>query len=160
MMDDIKRLAEIQHELKTQDNHITSHPIFVVQQKIGNRYVWVHTFLTEKGAKDYIRNNNHNLNLPIVYVASGYGNPEWQLMRRVPELVEKLVKELDSYKTVRPYHEWHDDDGMVLWYFLPVREPAFFVGTPNDSDWPWGEGETPESEIGWARAPNPSKGVA
>ena len=33
-----------------------------------------------------------------------------------------------------PANEWHDDDGDVLWYRLPVAEPPY-VGSPLDTDW-------------------------
>ena len=36
-----------------------------------------------------------------------------------------------------PGEQWHEDDGPVLWWLLPVmdaEEP--WAGTPNDSDWP------------------------
>mgnify|MGYP001761385437 CR=1 FL=1 len=36
---------------------------------------------------------------------------------------------------VRPLSEWHEDDGPVTWWNLPVDEPAW-IGTPLDSDWP------------------------
>lgn len=37
--------------------------------------------------------------------------------------------------TARPLAEWHEDDGPVLWWKLPVDEPPW-VGTPLDDDWP------------------------
>ena len=36
--------------------------------------------------------------------------------------------------TARPADEWHDDDGTVLWWRLPVEEPPY-VGSPLNSDW-------------------------
>lgn len=36
---------------------------------------------------------------------------------------------------VRPLDDWHEDDGPVVWWKLPVDEPAW-IGTPLDSDWP------------------------
>lgn len=35
----------------------------------------------------------------------------------------------------RPLSEWHEDDGPVTWWALPVQEPAW-IGQPTDSDWP------------------------
>lgn len=29
--------------------------------------------------------------------------------------------------------EWHEDDGIVIWWKLPINEPPY-VGTPLDSD--------------------------
>lgn len=36
----------------------------------------------------------------------------------------------------KPFAEWHDDDGAVLWTTLPVREPPY-CGSPLDSEWPY-----------------------
>jgi hypothetical protein len=87
-------------------------------------------------------------------------------MSALRDEVAKLTRErdearvqLESFETVRPFHEWNDADGAVLWYLLPVCEPAFHVGTPSDSDWPW-DGDTPEAKIGWTRIPNPCRGGA
>lgn len=35
----------------------------------------------------------------------------------------------------RPLTEWHEDDGNVVWWTLPVASPGW-IGTPNDGDWP------------------------
>jgi hypothetical protein len=36
-----------------------------------------------------------------------------------------------------PAEQWHEDDGPVLWWQLPVMDQEQpWVGTPNDSDWP------------------------
>lgn len=35
----------------------------------------------------------------------------------------------------RPLSEWHEDDGPVLWWVLPVTEPPY-CGTPIDAEWP------------------------
>lgn len=87
-------------------------------------------------------------------------------MSALRDEVAKLARErdearvrLESFETVHPFHEWNDADGAVLWYLLPVCEPAFHVGTPSDSDWPW-DGDTPEAKIGWARIPNPCRGCS
>lgn len=34
----------------------------------------------------------------------------------------------------RPESEWGEDDGPVLWWRWPVREPPY-AGTPLDDDW-------------------------
>lgn len=126
-------LAGIGENLRTQDNRITTNPIFAVQQirriygldpEYGENIVWLqrdgdyveadaeeHTKLeaqyqetleepegwtrtayhdewefvtacfTEKGCKDYIARNGHNLNGPRIYVYGGYRNEEWRLIR-------------------------------------------------------------------------------
>ena len=53
-------------------------------------------------------------------------------------------KRIDPLPFSRAYHEhmqrfipaseWHDDDGDVLWYRLPVAEPPY-VGSPLDVGW-------------------------
>lgn len=61
--------------------------------RCGYRYEWrnVQPFLTEEGAKEYIRINGHNLGIKTrIYVESGYRNAEWQFMR---ELILELGKE-------------------------------------------------------------------
>ena len=36
---------------------------------------------------------------------------------------------------LRPLSEWHEDEGPVLWWVVPISEPPF-CGTPLDDDWP------------------------
>lgn len=38
---------------------------------------------------------------------------------------------VDGGTLVRPYHEWHEDHGDVLWFKWPIEE-APWVGTPLD----------------------------
>lgn len=57
------------------------------------------------------------------------------------------------------FDEWHDDDGAVCWWLIEgwLGEPPY-VGTPDDSDWPYdpdsGYGEDIESRIGWTPLPD------
>ena len=37
---------------------------------------------------------------------------------------------------LRPYDEWHEEHGQVLWYRVPIREPPF-VSCPLSSDFLW-----------------------
>lgn len=41
----------------------------------------------------------------------------------------------ECQRTLRPKDEWHEDDGVVLWFRLPLAEPPY-VGTPLCSDFP------------------------
>jgi hypothetical protein len=50
--------------------------------------------------------------------------------------------------TARPLSEWHEDDGAVLWWAFPIVEPPY-VGTPNDSDWPFDE--IAFYDLGWTK---------
>lgn len=51
------------------------------------------------------------------------------------EQVAKLRGELNSLRAPRLRDEWEEEDGNVLWWLLPVREPPY-VGTPLDDDFP------------------------
>ena len=39
-----------------------------------------------------------------------------------------------AYAVLRPLSDWHEDDGDVLWYRVPISEPPF-VSSPLSSDW-------------------------
>jgi hypothetical protein len=36
-----------------------------------------------------------------------------------------------SGEAPRPFHEWHEDHGNVLWWLWPIKEPPY-IGTPLD----------------------------
>ncbi len=100
-------LEDIRRDLLMQDNRMTSHPMFVVQQKrriygLGEEYTeqfatvdfeeservgykdifeFVTCFFTNKAAEEYIETNAHNLIEPRVYVDSGWRNKQWQAVR-------------------------------------------------------------------------------
>jgi hypothetical protein len=38
-------------------------------------------------------------------------------------------------RSLSALEDWHEDNGCVLWWRLPIDEPPY-VGTPNCSDWP------------------------
>ena len=46
-----------------------------------------------------------------------------------------LAQQPAAVDGARPLDEWHEDDGPVVWWKLPVDESAW-IGTPLDSDWP------------------------
>ena len=86
-------LAVIGELIRTQDNRITSQPLFLVQEK---REIYRNTesgpepmvlwefsdaCFTEAAADALIRRHAHNLHSPRVYVASGFRNTEWQMER-------------------------------------------------------------------------------
>src|SRR5690606_13059004 len=58
--------------------------------------------------------------------------------------------EVERMRAVRPFDEWHEDIGSVLWWRLPVCEPPW-VGTPLDSDWPYLE----HARLAWTELPVP-----
>ncbi|MEN1942691.1 hypothetical protein WCE55_02365 [Luteimonas sp. MJ293] len=49
--------------------------------------------------------------------------------------VASLSQQPAAVDGARPLDDWHEDDGPVVWWKLPVDEPAW-IGTPLDSDWP------------------------
>ncbi len=95
--------TRIAHDLATQDNRATAHPMFVVQQRrriygMGHDYsdelVWLdeegdeHPFSGGDPPKDwtetrYIDLDGHNLTDPRIYVASAHRNHEWQTVREL-----------------------------------------------------------------------------
>ena len=46
------------------------------------------------------------------------------------------VEAMTTHFRIRPFAEWHEEDGAVLWFTLPIQLPPW-CGTPNDDDWPW-----------------------
>jgi hypothetical protein len=91
----LSSLANIRHQMLTQDNRSTSYPIFEVRDKVvfgkadrlrdpEYRIVTKAFFFTEKAADDYIRANSDDLEAPFTYVSSAYDNPE---LRAVMELL-------------------------------------------------------------------------
>jgi len=51
-----------------------------------------------------------------------------------------VCAEIDRLLTPRPYSEWHEDIGCVLWWMMPICEPPY-CGGPDCSDWPYSTGE-------------------
>lgn len=50
--------------------------------------------------------------------------------------IKSFIKSLEVYEEAlqpKPIEEWHEDDGNVIWWKLPIEEPPY-VGTPLDSD--------------------------
>ena len=76
--------------IRTQDNRITSNPIFVVEQKRGNAWTFVTACLTEQGCKDYLAVDGHNLTNPRIYGPGGFRNQEWQNLRDFLTRQEKV----------------------------------------------------------------------
>lgn len=51
-----------------------------------------------------------------------------------PDAYLMCTQYLEHMQRFIPASEWHDDDGDVLWYRLPVAEPPY-VGSPLDTNW-------------------------
>lgn len=58
----------------------------------------------------------------------------WETQMR-PKLLALTSQQPAAVDGARPLDDWHEDDGPVVWWKLPVDEPAW-IGTPLDSDWP------------------------
>jgi hypothetical protein len=71
---------------------------------------------------------------------------------------DQFARQLADLSRLRPFDQWNDDDGVVLWWALQdgeVVEPPAHVGTPNDSDWPT-DYEAPQFTWYWSPLPSPS----
>jgi len=58
-----------------------------------------------------------------------------------PDVAEAIVRAViaawsaaQPYLEARPYNEWHEDIGNVLWWRFPIEEPPY-AGTPLDDAW-------------------------
>jgi len=62
-------------------------------EQIGYIEIWefVTSCFTERGCKDYITVNGHNLGETRIYVESGYRNYEWQAIRELLMKAEESV---------------------------------------------------------------------
>jgi len=75
-------IYEIAEELRTQDNRITSHPIFQVKEtRDSGEDDVVASYFTNKGAEKFIEMQGGEFNDPYIYVASGYRNEEHIVIR-------------------------------------------------------------------------------
>lgn len=80
-------LAEkLGREIETQDNRMTSHPVYAVRQSItvvgsSPKYLRVAEFLTNTAAEAFIETHGHNYADLHVYVDSGHRNDQWQFLR-------------------------------------------------------------------------------
>ena len=60
---------------------------------------------------------------------------------------------MDSLKSLLLHspEEYHEDDGEVLWWLLPIAE-APYVGSPLDTQFPW-DLENPPKHLYWTYLP-------
>ncbi|MCH8326228.1 MAG: hypothetical protein IIB83_06685, partial [Bacteroidetes bacterium] len=47
---------------------------------------------------------------------------------------KNLGSDIQKFDTVRPYNEWHENFGPVLWWRFPINESPY-VGSPRDTEW-------------------------
>lgn len=90
--DEIKRLDE-------EFNRTAAEPGDYIRSAYVDRWEFVTACFTEQGCKDYIAANGHNLKEPRIYVASGYGNAEWQAVRQYLLSSASAVEELAAVKS-------------------------------------------------------------
>jgi len=79
----LQKCKEIGKNVANQDNRMTSYPVVQVKDDIGGSEKVVTVFFTVKAAEDFIKQNLHNLNDPFCYIASGYNNEEWKMIREL-----------------------------------------------------------------------------
>lgn len=58
---------------------------------------------------------------------------------------------IDRLHVPRTLDQWSDDDGDVLWHLMPICQPPW-VGTPQDTEWPFAEED--EARLWWTRLPD------
>lgn len=69
--------------LDGQGEEITADTDDATETGYRDRWEFVQPFFTEVAARAYIRANQHNLRECRVYVASGYRNQEWAMVREL-----------------------------------------------------------------------------
>lgn len=71
-------------------------------------------------------------------------DPEAEItfLRRVADARQQIIDGMIAERCAkqdaempRPLADWHEDDGAVVWWMIPVDEPAW-IGTPLDDGWP------------------------
>ena len=71
-------------------------------------------------------------------------DPEAEItfLRRVADARQQIIDGMIAERCAkqdaempRPLADWHEDDGAVVWWKIPVDEPAW-IGTPLDDGWP------------------------
>lgn len=62
-------------------------------------------------------------------------------------------EEVERLHTPRPFDDWHEDIGNVLWWSFPIEEPPY-SGTPYDDEYPF---EYDDPSVGWVPLPNCDK---
>ncbi len=83
-------VSAIAEELRTQSNEnnkMTPQPVFVVKERGGKGCKCVssivESFLTQKGAEQFIKFYGRNLKNPFIYVSSAFRNREWIAIREL-----------------------------------------------------------------------------
>lgn len=74
-----------------------------------------------------------------------------RLRKENAELRVRVDTLADALLTPRPYSEYHEDFGAVLWWLMPIDEPPY-VGAPDCSDWPFGPEH--EKRLWWTPLPD------
>ena len=78
----------MRHEMNTQDNQATAHPMYTVQEVRGEGNMddvcyTLQVFFTRKAAEEFIENEKYNYRKLIIYIKSGNNNLEWIAARRL-----------------------------------------------------------------------------
>ena len=72
------------------------------------------------------------------------------LTKRVKEL-EEANESIEQEPEPKPFDEWNEEDGNVLWFNRPIEEPPY-CGCPLDSEWPWADWDKPK-KLSWVPLP-------
>jgi hypothetical protein len=68
--------------------------------------------------------------------AFNFGDDRRKAVRELAVEVKELEAALANLTTLRPHTEWHEDDGDVLWWLMPIVEPPY-CGSMLSDDFPW-----------------------
>lgn len=71
--------------MKGQDNRSTAEPVFQVIENSGmpGDSVVRQSFFSNKSAENYMATRQRHLANPEIYIASGYDNAEWKVLRKI-----------------------------------------------------------------------------
>lgn len=100
--------------------------------------VFVTGCFTEKGCKDYIRRNSHNLNKPFIYAFGSYRNNEYQAVRKfIKDMPETPATDalLNSVRAEAVQSLWNDslsDVGHVLEEIGAYQDASEAAGIVHD----------------------------
>lgn len=99
------KLSLMAKEVVTQDNRMTSHPVFKVEDYDSKsvRAIATPPFFTNMAAEQFIADNYHDIARPFIHVGSGHRNDEWQAVR---ELLKQMA---DTGNDRKAQYECADD---------------------------------------------------
>ena len=88
---------------------------------------------TEVSKRIYMHRNTVDYHLRKVKKITGLDPTNFHCLGKILAGID--IIDIDDAPVARPFAEWHEDHGSVLWWKFPVEEPPY-VGSPLDADWP------------------------